>query len=371
MKNTPITSRVNKGQASKTKEPLLNVGPAGVNGNNKTRDIKSPATKRGYAMSSPFKKTGDKDKKNTNPGIDPPKKKKASTSNTVIGDNKEVKVQTVLKTDGVGDSIIKGTEGTAAKDGALKGQRKGAKLSDKGWTDYLKNELPERKADRHAEDVKLGIREEGTKAVAATEDVVVKGSGPKEETSEIVLKKAYQGDGQASHERRKNIRDAKNLGKQGKQVEMKQARSDWRNKTSAEKKEAGGRHKFMKSKRKGANDTKNKYVGSVVADEKINRTNQSKQNIGANSTKSVQGNDVNQTQSDVADQTTIKGKPVEKKVDYKAVFGGMLDKMEKTPTGSTPPPVDKTDDLSPDAAAQKASSGFFKKKSPMKMKYFK
>jgi hypothetical protein len=370
MKNTPITSKVSKGQASKTKEPLLNVGPAGVNGNNKTRDVKSPATKKGYAMSSPFKKTGDGDKKKTNPGIKP-KNGNSSTTQTVLGNKGEVKAQTILKTDGVGDSLTKGTEGTAAKDGALKGQRKGAKMSDKGWAEYLKNESPERKAERHAEDVKLGIREEGTKAIAATKDIVVKGSDPKEEVSEIVLKKAYQGDGQASHERRKNIRDAKNLGKQGKQVEMKQARSDWRNKDSAEKKEAGGRHKFMKSKRKDANDTRNEYVGSVVADEKTNRTNQSKQNISAKSTKSVQGNDVNQTQSDVADQTTIQGKPVKKKVDYTGVFKGMLDNMEKTPTGSTPPPVKTGDNLNPEAVDKKASSGFFKKKSPLKMKYFK
>jgi hypothetical protein len=55
MKNTPITARVSKGLFGKTKEPLLNVGAAGVNGKNTTRDIPSPATKRGYAMSSPLK----------------------------------------------------------------------------------------------------------------------------------------------------------------------------------------------------------------------------------------------------------------------------------------------------------------------------
>ena len=40
----------------KTKEPLLNVGPAGVDGNNKTRTMPSPSKMKGYAMkSSPFK----------------------------------------------------------------------------------------------------------------------------------------------------------------------------------------------------------------------------------------------------------------------------------------------------------------------------
>ena len=55
MNNRPITARVKSGMF-KTKEPLLNVGPAGVDGNNKTRTTPSPSKMKGYAMkSSPFK----------------------------------------------------------------------------------------------------------------------------------------------------------------------------------------------------------------------------------------------------------------------------------------------------------------------------
>tara|TARA_R110002073_G_scaffold16051_3_gene62335 strand:+ start:493 stop:1668 length:1176 start_codon:yes stop_codon:yes gene_type:complete len=55
MKNRPITARVKSGMF-KTKEPLLNVGPAGVDGNNKTRTMPSPSKMKGYAMkSSPLK----------------------------------------------------------------------------------------------------------------------------------------------------------------------------------------------------------------------------------------------------------------------------------------------------------------------------
>ncbi len=61
MKNTPITARVSTGLFNKKKgatEPLLNVGKAGVHGNNQTRDIPSPSKIKGYAMkSSPFKQT--------------------------------------------------------------------------------------------------------------------------------------------------------------------------------------------------------------------------------------------------------------------------------------------------------------------------
>ena len=57
-KNTPITARVNAGLFNQKKgitEPLLNVGPAGVYGNNQTRDIPSPSKMRGYAKRSPLK----------------------------------------------------------------------------------------------------------------------------------------------------------------------------------------------------------------------------------------------------------------------------------------------------------------------------
>tara|TARA_B100000768_G_scaffold102079_1_gene95037 strand:+ start:110 stop:1216 length:1107 start_codon:yes stop_codon:yes gene_type:complete len=55
MNNKPITARVKSGMF-KTKEPLLNVGPAGVDGNNKTRTMPSPSKMKGYTMkSSPFK----------------------------------------------------------------------------------------------------------------------------------------------------------------------------------------------------------------------------------------------------------------------------------------------------------------------------
>ena len=49
-KNTPITARVSTGLFNKKKgvsEPLLNVGKAGVHGNNQTRDIPSPSKMKG------------------------------------------------------------------------------------------------------------------------------------------------------------------------------------------------------------------------------------------------------------------------------------------------------------------------------------
>ena len=52
-KNVPITARVNAGLFNQKKgitEPLLNVGPAGVYGDNQTKDIPSPSKLKGYSM---------------------------------------------------------------------------------------------------------------------------------------------------------------------------------------------------------------------------------------------------------------------------------------------------------------------------------
>lgn len=63
--NTPITARVNKGLFGKkslsTTEPLLNVGAAGVSGNNQTRDIPSP-TKISISAGSIISSNWDKSK---------------------------------------------------------------------------------------------------------------------------------------------------------------------------------------------------------------------------------------------------------------------------------------------------------------------
>lgn len=69
---------------------------------------------------------------------------------------------------------------TAGKKGKLTGQRKGAKMSNEDWKKYLANESAERKAERHAEDVKQGVR---TKDEAAkVEDSVEMVTAPKDKT---------------------------------------------------------------------------------------------------------------------------------------------------------------------------------------------
>ena len=86
-KNIPITARVESGlfnQKKGVKEPLLNVGPAGVHGDNQTRDIPSPSKLRGYSM-----------KKKTESPI------KQAAKATEVGVN-------VLESSSTGDQIVKG-----------------------------------------------------------------------------------------------------------------------------------------------------------------------------------------------------------------------------------------------------------------------
>jgi len=94
-KNIPITARVESGlfnQKKGVKEPLLNVGPAGVHGNNQTRDIPSPSKLRGYSM----------------------KKKTESPLKQQLAENKPI--QAVITTQGAGEMITeKGKEKTRNK----------------------------------------------------------------------------------------------------------------------------------------------------------------------------------------------------------------------------------------------------------------
>jgi hypothetical protein len=94
-KNIPITARVESGlfnQKKGVKEPLLNVGPAGVHGNNQTRDVPSPSKLRGYSM----------------------KKKTESPLKQQLAKNKPI--QAVITTPGVGEMITeKGKEKTRNK----------------------------------------------------------------------------------------------------------------------------------------------------------------------------------------------------------------------------------------------------------------
>ena len=308
MNNKPITARVKSGMF-KTKEPLLNVGPAGVDGNNKTRAMPSPSKMKGYAMkSSPFKQESQAEK-----NVDEAIKSETSLSFDGAGGAAGVRETT---------TTIPGKEGKAAVAGKVTGQMSGKKMSDADWKKYLANESAEKKAARHKREEDAGVREKGTDAVAGTPDEVVK-TKVKGDTF-----RKSEGDAQSAYNRRENIRASKVTGRQKKRQTIKQGRLTDKL-AGIDKEKNPGKYRRVKAKLQQATDR----LG-VATSEAENVANQSKQNIKAGSTKNTRGADVKNTAADWDKNTQIEN----------------LD-------SSTPAEMNKP--------------GFFKKKSPMKMNYFK
>lgn len=315
MKNTPITARVKSGMF-KTKEPLLNVGPAGVDGNNKTRTMPSPSKMKGYSMkSSPFKQTKQEN------AADKALKEANLTFDGKGGAGGEIETTTT----------VKGKEGKDAVAGKVTGQMSGEKMSDADWKNYLANESAEKKAARQKREVDAGAREKGTDAVAGTPDKVVK-TKVKGDTF-----RKSEGDAQTPYERRQALRGAKRIARAQKSEQRKTDRLD--------RKEG----KTTKTKKQQRIDRKRTQIAtnSAVADaEAKNVINQAEQNRSTTSTKSVTGADVKNTAADFDKDVQLKNLDVEapKKT-------GLFDQFK------SPAPMKNT--------------GFFKKKSPMKMNYFK
>ena len=135
-KNTPITARVNAGLFNQKKgitEPLLNVGPAGVYGDNQTKDIPSPSKKRGYSMA---------------------KKKVDSPIKQQVGVN-------VLESSSTGEQIVKGKKitkpvNTDDYDGS------GGYASNEDWTKFLATDAGKAYTDKNTKQVETGESEPDT-----------------------------------------------------------------------------------------------------------------------------------------------------------------------------------------------------------------
>ena len=307
MNNKPITARVKSGMF-KTKEPLLNVGPAGVDGNNKTRTMPSPSKMKGYSMkSSPFKQ--------------------AKTTKDVVTEaiedqitDKGISLGTTTTT------VTPSTEGTAGKDavpGKVTGQMPGGKMSDAEWKNYLANEPAEKKAARHEREEDAGVREKGTDAVAGTP-----GTDDKEvkKKTAIIEKVARKGEASDAYGTRNNLRKAKVAARNAKKYQRKQDKADRRKDPTLDAKE----------QRRARKETASQSIKKVADSEVRNAQIQSKQGkTGFSGDKSTVLDDVNRQQGEKTDTRQRE-----------------LGTEVKTP-------------------AEMKNTGFFKKKSPMKMNYFK
>jgi len=315
-RNTPITARVNAGLFNQKKgitEPLLNVGPAGVYGDNQTKDIPSPSKLRGYSMkASPFKQKADEgDIKVITPGEDTTKKV------TVPG--KDTKVYT---------PPTKTPEGDAAY----------AKLTQ---------------AQKDAQDAKY--KEKNTKIVKGKDvekEVVVKGK-PRERP--VQTRDAE--DTQTARERSNTVRGGKRMNRKEKNAAIKEAKAQAKIDNPDDRK---ARRKAVKSAKNNAKLTQAKKDRKLAAASGAGAQRQAEQNrsISARKTGTVKSNERNLRESDMSEST--KNTLVDKDLG--------VDTTTQTKTNPTDVSGVSQDEIKGQA---KKTPGFFKTKSPMKKNYFK
>jgi hypothetical protein len=308
MKNEPITARISKGLFGKTKEPLLNVGAAGVNGKNTTRDIPSPATKRGYAMSSPLKS-------------DPVKKQSVAEEG-----GKQVQT-TTFEEKGAGAAIVK-----AAKAKKKANSTSNYDAAQVGLIDLGKDFKPtaaqtaranKRNAEAKAKDKVANDAADATNSLAET-PVDVKDTEKK--TYKKTLTTRDKGDTQYALERRNNIR----AGKVSNRTEKRGAINEAKAQAKVDGLKGKEKRDYIKNAKNQAKLKQAKSNRKISADQSRGAEMQSKQNKSVDTGGTVYGDERNKTASETPDSlgTLVTGAP------------------KKTPS-------------------------FFSKKSPMKMKYFK
>lgn len=304
-KNTPITARINAGlfnQKGGVTEPILNVGPAGVYGNNQTRDIPSPSKLRGYSMkSSPFKQ-----KNTTNPELKEGEKPKSNEEVIADASTGDISVMKTIPGE-------KGTEGTSVYTPPTR--------TAEGDAAYAALTPEQRKAqdDKYKKlNTKIVPGEEGT---------------PDKNSLEGKFGKT-EGDAQYAIDRRNTLRGGKAMNRGDKVASVKDARNTWKGMSDKEKIAAGGsRRDYMKKKKTDAKGEQNKANKLLAQTLSANVQRQAEQNRSPGSDKSV--NEVRNLNQGL---DTTKG---------------------------------AQEELADTTLATKKTPGFFKKKSPMKAKYFK
>lgn len=315
-KNTPITARVNAGLFNQKKgitEPLLNVGPAGVYGDNQTKDIPSPSKKRGYSMA----------------------KKKV--------DSPIKQVNTNVITLGEDTPAVDGTPGTNKKslrqaydDALTLGYRK----ADEDFETY---------SGRAMKDPLYGTS--GTEAKPGSD--AIDGT---DEVDSIPLQTRDTNDAMSPWRVRQQSRSIK---KSGKDVRQAQNKLDATNRKLKKLKDAGitsGR-KFDRLKSKFTENTNELDAFNKNMTARTRQVEMSSDPLGKDGTfKSAQRNlekgDLTKEEQDVRNKKEIEAKKIREAAAAKAA-------KEKAASSTNPPGPTKTD------------NSFFKSKSPMKKNYFK
>ena len=274
-KNTPITARVNAGLFNQKKgitEPLLDVGPAGVYGNNQTRDIPSPSKMRGYAKRSPLKQV----------------------------DEGDIKVITNVKGKDT-TKEVPGTPGTSNYDAAVAAE--GTKQVDpKKITPEMTAKANKKRADAKAADV----------AAAKPKTVVVKGEDKKRERP---VQTRDSEDTQTARERSNTVRGGKRMNKKERQSQKKIDRLNRKSGAidpSTIKKDKDGNNiegsgtKYDRKKQKTARlmkEAKDNRKLASASSEGAQRQAEQNRSISARKTGTVKSNERNLRESDMSEST--------------------------------------------------------------------
>ena len=332
-KNTPITARVNAGLFNQKKgitEPLLGVGPAGVYGNNQTKDIPSPSKMRGYSMkASPFKQKADEgDIKVITPGEDTTKK-----------------------------ITVPGTPGTENLDKLNEGKKDlGPDFKPtQAQTDAANKEV----ADAKAKDIAAAKPTEKT--------VVVKGK-PRERP----VQTRDSEDTQTARERSNTVRGGKRMNRKERQAQKKIDRLNRKSGAidpSTIKKDKDGNNiegsgtKYDRKKQKTARLMKeakdNRALASASSDGAQRQAEQNR-SISARKTGTLKSNERNLRESDMSEST--KNTLVDKDLGV-----GQTNQSKPNPTKTSVAGVTQKEI---DGVGEKNVSGAFKGKSPMKKRGF-
>jgi hypothetical protein len=315
-KNTPITARVNAGLFNQKKgitEPLLGVGPAGVYGNNQTKDIPSPSKMRGYAKRSPLKQVAEGDIKVITPGQDTTKK-----------------------------VTVPGTPGTENLDKLNKGKK------DLG-PDFKPTQAQTDAANKAVADAKA-------KDIAAAQpiekEIVVKGKPRKRP-----VQTRDSEDTQTARERSNTVRGGKRMNRKERQAQKKIDRLN--RKSGAINPDTGKKYDRKKQKiarlMKEAKD--NRALASASSDGAQRQAEQNR-SISARKTGTLKSNERNLRESDMSEST--KNTLVDKDL-------GVVKTNQSKPNPTSVAGVSQ-DEIN--GVGEKNVSGAFKGKSPMKKRGF-
>ena len=295
-KNTPITARISTGlfnQKKGVKEPLLDVGPAGVSGNNQTRDIPSPSKMKGYSMkASPFKQKAElKD-----PVVTKSTKTDIEVLDPVKTDVKRNKTYNDMRKEGASEETINKAKAHNA-DPANKGEKKKQVNSGKKT-----EKCPEGSTKVGGKCQK--IKKTETKKTSLTKD---------------------KGDAQTSLDRRNTVRSGKHTARTKKAAQRKIDRID---------RKTGKTTKTRKEQRLARNKTQAEDNLAVSTGENESVKRQSKQNISAKGNKNVKSKSRVVDSSDQSDaNVTANANNYANKSGDKKVIKKKEDKKKKKKDG--------------------------------------